>query len=439
MADLDLQRRKMPSPNKLHVTIPEPCKLSSVSSPISSASSAACSAYELYLRLPELRILWSSIDYPRWISEPVLKPSLQALEITFRLILTVASDTRPYVNRREWIRRLDSLSTSQIKLVAAICEDDNYYDDGNENVSAAPVSNGWSSLSLLSEIATCRTSESIGQKILSTIENEMRWCKYTLGLGEPNLAGKPYLQYDAVCRPEELHSLKNNPYSDHIENQENQMLYTIHQILESWIYVSVNLLNRIESTIEDGKFEKASFDVYLLERIWKLLAEIEDLHILMDPEDFLKVKKQLQIKSTSQDDAFCFWSKGLVEMAKMSKELRQKVPAVLEVEVDPTGGPRLQEAAMKLYSRKTEYEKIHLLQGMQAVESAAKRFFFGYQKLVATMMGSAEANANRTAANHESCDSLTQVFMEPPYYPSLDAAKTFLGEFWNQLGCNGRH
>lgn len=433
MADLDLQRRKMVSP-KLHVTIPEPFNLTSVSSPISSSSSSACSAYELYLRLPELRNLWSSLDYPNWISEPILKPSLQALEITFRLILTVASDTRPYINRREWIRRLDYLSTSQIKIVAAICEDE---DDDYESV--APVSNGWSSLSLLSEIATCRTSESIGQKILSTIENEMRWCKYTLGLGEPNLAGKPYLRYDVVCRPEELHSLMKNPYSDHIENQENQMLYTIHQILESWIYVSVNLLYRIESRIKEGKFEKASSDVYLLERIWKLLAEIEDLHILMDPEDFLKVKKQLQIKSTSQNDAFCFWSKGLVKMAKMSKELRQKVPAVLEVEVDPTGGPRLQEAAMKLYSRKTEYEKIHLLQGMQAVESAAKRFFFGYQKLVAAMMGSAEANANRTAASHESCDSLTQVFMEPPYYPSLDAAKTFLGEFWSQLGSNGRH
>ncbi|EOA25799.1 hypothetical protein CARUB_v10019166mg [Capsella rubella] len=431
MADLDLQTRK------LHLTIPhEPCKLSSfVPSPISSSSSAACSAYELYLRLPELRCLWSSLYFPRWISEPVLKPSLQALEITFRLILTVSSDTRPYINRREWIRRLDSLSTSQIKIVAAICEND----DGDETLSAAPVSNGWSSLSLLSEIATSRTSESLGQKILVTIENEMRWCKYTLGLGEPNLAGKPYLQYDAICRPEELHSLKNNPYSDHIENQENQMLYTIHQILESWVYVSVNLLNRIESRIEEGKFEKASSDMYLLERIWKLLTEIEDLHILMDPEDFLKVKKQLHVKSTSQNDAFCFWSKGLVRMAKMSKELRHKVPAVLEVEVDPTGGPRLQEAAMKLYSRKTEYEKIHLLQGMQAVESAAKRFFFGYQKLVATMMGSAEANANRTAANHEPCDSLTQVFMEPPYYPSLDAAKTFLGEFWSQLGCHRRN
>lgn len=435
MADLDLQR-KMVSPKKLHVTIPEEQFNLSVSSPMSCSSAAACSAYELYLRLPELRNLWSSLDFPQWITEPVLKPAIQALEITFRLILTVASDTRPYINRREWIRRLDSLATSQIKIVATICDDE---EDGDVS-AAAPVTNSWSSLSLLSEIATCRTSESIGKKILCTIENEMRWCKYTLGLGEPNLAGKPYLRYDVVCRPEEVHSLKNNPYADHIENQENQTLYTIHQILESWIYVSVNLLNRIESRIEEGRFEKASSDVYLLERIWKLLTEIEDLHILMDPEDFLKVKKQLQIKSTSQNDAFCFRSKGLVEMAKMSKELRQKVPAVLAVDVDPTGGPRLQEAAMRLYSRKNEYEKIHLLQGMQAVESAAKRFFFGYQKLVAAMMGSAEANANRTAAgHHESCDSLTQVFMEPPYYPSLDAAKTFLGEYWSHLGCNGRY
>ncbi|CAH8360443.1 unnamed protein product [Eruca vesicaria subsp. sativa] len=421
MADLDLER-KMVSPKNLHVTIPEPFDLS-----VSSNTSSSSAAYELYLRLPQLKTLWSSLDFPQWLSEPLLKPSLQALEITFRLILTVASDTRPYINRREWTRRLDSLVTSQIKIVASLCEEDD-----EEQV---PVTNVWSSTSLLSEIATCQTTDSIGRKILSTVENEMRWCRYTLGLGEPNLADKPYLQYDAVCRPEELQNLKNNPYADHIENQENQTLYTIHQVLESWIHVSLNLLNRIESRIDEGKFEKASSDVYLLENIWKLLAEIEDLHILMDPEDFLKVKKQLKIKSTSQNDAFCFRSKGLVEMAKMSKELRHKVPAVLGVEVDPTGGPRLQEAAMRLYSRKAEYEKIHLLQGMQAVESAAKRFFFGYQKMAAAMMGSAEANANRTAASHhhESCDSLTQVFMEPTYYPSLDAAKTFIGEFWSNL------
>ncbi|KAG2328877.1 hypothetical protein Bca52824_000057 [Brassica carinata] len=373
MADLDLERKMVSPDKKLHVTVPEPFDLS-VSSPISSSSSSAAAAYELYLRLPELKT-----------------SALQAIEITFRLILTVASDTRPYINRREWTRRLDSLVTSQIKIVASLCEDD------EDDVEHVPAGNGWSSTSLLSEIATCRTTESIGQKILCTVENEMRWCKYTLGLGEPNLTGKPYLQYDAVCRPEELHSLKNNPYADHIENQENQTLYTIHQILESWIHSS-----------------RASSDVYLLETIWNLLSEVEDLHILMDPEDFLKVKKQLKIKSTSQNDAFCFRSKGLVEMAKMSKELRQKVPAVLQVEVD---------------LRRSEVAR----SGDEALLEE-DRIFFGYQKLAAAMMGSAEANANRTAASHhESCDSLTQVFMEPTYYPSLDAAKTFLGEFWSNL------
>jgi len=46
-------------------------------------------------------------------------------------------------------------------------------------------------------------------------------------------------------------------------------------------------------------------------------------------------------------------------------------------------------------------------------------------------MGSAEMNAT---ASQESCDSLSQIFMEPTYFPSLDAAKTFLGEFWSHLG-----
>ncbi|XP_019057715.1 PREDICTED: nematode resistance protein-like HSPRO2 [Tarenaya hassleriana] len=429
MVSSDLPTNKSPklSP-KPRVTIPAvPINVPALS-PVSCSSSAACSAYELYLRLPELRSLWSSRGFPLWNSEPVLKPALQALEITFRLILAVFSDERPYTNRREWRRRLEMLATSQVQLVAAICEDDAEAEEA-DNGGLAPVGDRRSELSLLPQLATWRKTEDVGLKILSTIDTEMRRSRYALGLGERNLTGKKYLRYDAVCRPNEIHSLKNNPFSDHIDNRENQILYTVHQILESWIQTSLVLLNRIESRIGEGKFEEASSDVYLLERIWKLLSEIEDLHLLMDPDDFLKLKNQIQIKSSSHNDAFCFRSRGIVEMAKRSKELRQKVPAVLAVEVDPAGGPRLQDAAMRLYARKREPEKIHLLQGMQAAEAAAKRFFFAYRQLVATVMGSAEATAS-----HDPSDSLTRAVMEPTYFPSLDAAKTFLGEFWGRWG-----
>ncbi|CAN6978402.1 unnamed protein product [Brassica oleracea var. botrytis] len=422
MVDMDWKRKMVSSElsSKLHVTIPSPFKVP-VSSPISCSAPAACSAYELYLRLPELKKLWSSREFPQWNDEPILKPALQALEITFRLILSVCSDTRPYTNHREWNRRLDSLVTNQIQLIATICEED------EEGDRSAPLGDKRSSLSLLPHLATWRKSEALGRKILCTIDNEMRRCKYTLGLGEQNIAGKPNLRYDAVCKPNEVYSLKDNPYADHIENEENQTLYVLHQILESWIHASGNLLRRINTRISEGRFGDAASDVYLVERIWKLMAEIEDLHVLMDPEDFLKLKKQLQIKSNGQNDAFCFRSRGLVEMMKMTKDLREKVPAVLGVEVDPTGGPRLQDAVMRLYATKGDCDKIHLLQGMQAVEAAAKRFFFAYKQLVAVVMGSAETS-------QESRDSLSQIYMEPTYFPSLDAAKTFLGEFWSHLG-----
>ncbi|KAJ4906737.1 Nematode resistance protein-like HSPRO2 [Raphanus sativus] len=424
MVDMDWKRKMVSSElgSKLHVTIPSPFKVP-VSSPISCSDPSACSAYELYLRLPELRKIWSSRDFPKWNDEPILKPALQALEITFRLISAVCSDTRPYNNHREWNRRLDSLVTDQIQLIAAICEEEEVGEDDR----TPPLGDGRSSLSLLPHLATWRKSEALGRKILSTIDNEMRRCKYTLGLGEQNIAGKPNLRYDAVCRPKEIYSLKDNPYADHIDNEENQTLYVIHQILESWIHASGNLLTRVDARIEEGRFGEASGDVFLVERIWKLMAEIEDLHVLMDPEDFLKLKKQLQIRSNGRNDAFCFRSRGLVETTRMTKDLREKVPAVVGVEVDPTGGPRLQEAVMRLYATKGECDKIHLLQGMQAVEAAAKRFFFAYKQLVAVVMGSAETS-------QESCDSLSQIFMEPTYFPSLDAAKTFLGEFWSHLG-----
>lgn len=465
MVDLDWKANGSPDmPNKspklskkLHVSIPLQVSIPLFFRPaeICAASATACSAFEDYLRLPELRKFWTSEEFPTWKNESVLKPALQALEITFRFISTVLSDPRPYANRREWNRRLESLTTSQIQIIANLCEDEQ--EDGATRGTAPIVdlksSNGvlardgsyaevWkipgdatvvsrtSEASLLPRLATWQKSEDIAQKILYSIECEMRRCPYTLGLGEPNLAGKPNLEYDLVCKPSELHSLKKSPY-DHINNYENQTLYTTHQILESWIYVSQQILKRVAERIENNDFERAASDCYLIERIWKLLVEIDDLHLLMDPDDFLRLKTQLCIKASDDTKPFCFRSKGLVEITRQCKELKHKVPHILGVEVDPMGGPRVQEAAMKLYGEKKEAEKIHLLQALQAIESAVKRFFYAYKQLLVAVMGSLEANANRVVLSSESCDSLSQIFLEPTYFPSLDAAKTFLGDIWN--------
>ncbi|XP_048326320.2 nematode resistance protein-like HSPRO2 [Ziziphus jujuba] len=437
--------------NKLHISVPMPPSFRTVQAEISTASSSSCSAYEHYLRLPELRKLWSSKEFPDWKNESILKPALQALEITFRFISIVSSDPRPYANQREWKRRLESLTTNQIEVIAMLCEDE--VEDG-ETRGRAPIvdlssSKGvlardgsyaevWkipgettvvsrtSEASLLPRLVTWQKSEDVAQKILYSLECEMRRCPYTLGLGEPNLAGKPNLDYDLVCKPAEVHSLKKSPY-DFVGNYENQTVYTTHQLLESWIFVSQELLRRVADRVEGKDFEKASSDCYMIERIWKLLAEIEDLHLLMDPDDFLRLKNQLGVKSMEDSEAFCFRSKALVEIAKQSKDLKHKVPNILGVEVDPKGGPRIQEAAMKLYSEKKGFEKIHLLQALQAIESALKRFFYAYKQVLVIVMGSLEAKGNRVVVS-DACDSLSQIFLEPTYFPSLDAAKTFLGD-----------
>ncbi|CAL1374687.1 unnamed protein product [Linum trigynum] len=467
MVDLHWKAKMVSSdlPNSLQVQIPAPAApsfrgVTSVSP--ASASDSACSAYELYLRLPELRKLWSDREFPEWRNEPVLKPALHALEITFRFVSTVLSDPRPYANKRQWKRRLESLATTQIQLIAALCEDDDggapvvdlssgsgvlaressYAEvwtipaGGEEDSAAAVVVSRASEASLLPPLSTWQTSEDVAQKIMYSIECEMRRCPYTLGLGEPNLAGKPNLDYDAVCKPGQLHSssLKRNPYDQQIENQENQALYTAHQILESWIQVAKQVIGRLTERIVAEEFESAASDCYFVEQIWKLLAEIEDLHLLMDPDDFLKLKNQLSIRSAAETEPFCFRSRSLVEITRSCKELKHKVPEILGVEVDPKGGPRIQEAAMRLYREKSDFEKIHLLQALQAVEAALKKFFYAYKQVLVAVMGSLEAKGNAAGAavvvaSSESCDSLTRLFLEPTYFPSLDAAKTFLGKF----------
>uniref|UniRef100_A0A6N2NKY3 Hs1pro-1 C-terminal domain-containing protein n=1 Tax=Salix viminalis TaxID=40686 RepID=A0A6N2NKY3_SALVM len=455
MVSSDLPNKSPKISTKLHISIPAiPFRGVSNISPI-PASNSSCSAYEHCFRLPELRKIWDRKEFPDWKTESILKPALQALEITFRFISTVLSDARPYSNRREWTRRVESLTASQIELIAIIIEDeaedsttrgtapivdlsssngvlirDGSYAEVWKVPGETTVVNKTSESSLLPRLATWQTSEDVAQKILYSIECEMRRCPYTLGLGEPNLNGKPSLAYDAVCRPNEIHALKKSPY-DHINNHENQSVYNTHQILEAWIHVAQQIIQRVTARIESKEFPKAANDCYLVERIWKLLAEIEDLHLMMDPDDFLRLKNQLQMRSPDETAPICFRSRELVEITKSCKELKHKVPAILGVEVDPKGGPRIQEAAMRLYSEKKEFEKVFLLQAFQAIEGALKRFFYAYKQLLVVVMGSLEAKGNGVAVTSESCDSLTQLFLEPTYFPSLDAAKTFLGESWS--------
>lgn len=411
-----------------------------ITNDISTAAPPLCAAYDHYLRLPELRNLWNTRDFPNWSNEPILKPALQALEITFRFLSTVLSDPRPYSNRREWNRRVECLATRQIEIISMLCEDE----ETRGTAPTADLSNGesnsrsrsYSEASLLPRLATWYKSKDVAQRILLSVECQMRRCPYTLGLGEPNLDEKPSLLYDAVCRPDQVHYLKTTPYDDRVENQENHAVHATHQIVESWIHVSRKILERIGDAIEGKRLEKAAEDCYAVERIWKLLAEVEDVHLMMDPGDFLKLKNQLSVRGETA--SFCLRSKDLVEVVKLCRDLRHFVPEVLEVEVDPSGGPRIQEAAMRLFvaEKVSGFEKVHLLQAMQAIEVAMKRFFYAYKQVLAVVMGSSEANGNRVGL---SCvdggggggDSLTHMFLEPTYFPSLDAAKTFLGYFWD--------
>ncbi|XP_047323599.1 nematode resistance protein-like HSPRO2 [Impatiens glandulifera] len=438
--------------NKFSISIPTIVRLGEVS----PATDSACSAYEHYLRLPDLKKLWDCKEFPDWKNESILRPALQALEITFRLVSTVLSDPRPYSNRREWKRKLESLAMNQVELIAMICEDEEEFSDtqgkpptiglfssagvlSREDSSTevwklssntTVVSRG-SESSLLPRLATWRTAEDIAQNILYSIECEMRRCPYTLGLGEPNLSGKPNLDYDLICKPYNLQSLKKPPSDDF--NHENQTVYTTHQILECWIRVSHEILHRVVDRIDSNEFERAANDCWMIERIWKVLEQIEDLHLLMDPNDFLRLKSQLTVKSDSSSSAaFCFRSRSLIDITKKSKNLRHKLPDILGVEVDPLGGPRIQEAAMNLYrkkTKKTEFEKIHLIQSMQAIESAMKRFYYAYKQVLVIMVGSLEAQGNQSFVSE---DSLAHIFLEPTYFPSLDAAKTFLGDYWEQ-------
>ncbi|XP_052148318.1 nematode resistance protein-like HSPRO1 [Oryza glaberrima] len=427
--------------------------------PLRGQDDTAVEEYDQYLRLPELARLWKDRCCPEWADEGLVKPALQALEITFRFISVALSDPRGYASRRELARRLEALAAREVELVAALCEGEQCPPlaelSASKGVlprersasevwkipgSAAAVVCQVSEASLLPRLAAWDKSETVAARIKYAIESQMQGCVFTLGLGEPNLAGKPVLEYDRVVRPHELHALKAKiapePKTGY-RNKENEALFTIHQILESWLCAASQLLTRLNNRIEARNWEAAASDCWILERVWKLLADVEDLHLLMDPDDFLRLKSQLAIRAAPGSDASsCFRSRALLHVANATRDLKKRVPCVLGVEVDPNGGPRVQEAAMRLFHSRRRGEgeeagKVELLQAFQAVEAAVRRFFFAYRQLVAAVMGTAESSTNRALFSPaEEMDPLAQMFLEPPYFPSLDAAKTFLADYW---------
>ncbi|KAI5001759.1 hypothetical protein ZWY2020_026409 [Hordeum vulgare] len=143
-------------------------------------------------------------------------------------------------------------------------------------------------------------------------------------------------------------------------------------------------------------WEAAARDCWILERIWKLLADIKDLQLQMDLDDFLRLKSQLAIRSAPDDtDApFCFRSRALLHAANATRDIEKLMPWVIGVEVDPNVVPRVQEAAMRLYHSRRRGKgedagKIELLQAFQTVEAAVRRFFFAYRQVVAVVCGTA--------------------------------------------------
>ncbi|MGJ2543811.1 hypothetical protein ACR8G9_22735, partial [Salmonella enterica subsp. enterica serovar Paratyphi A] len=58
--------------SKLRISVPPPIRVIGDSSPVASESD--CLAYEHFIRLPELKKIWNSTEFPSWKNECILKP-----------------------------------------------------------------------------------------------------------------------------------------------------------------------------------------------------------------------------------------------------------------------------------------------------------------------------------------------------------------------------
>ncbi|KAL3695818.1 hypothetical protein R1sor_009894 [Riccia sorocarpa] len=424
-------------------------------------SSEACEAYARYLHLPELSHLQKLQLWTGWDNEALVRPALHSLEMIFRLISSTLFDTRDYVDKEEWLRRLEALVNTQVELISHISEGDHSAPTTKQQASSSSATSsgpGWqkfgsrstslrcSQESLLPRMATWKKAQSIVTRLHFAIEGHMLRVPWTLGLGEPNLSGKPVLEYDKICTPLEVYANRQSS----AEYSEDHALATAHQILEAWLVVAQGLVKCIEERISAGDSEAAAKKCWILERVWKLCTSTMDLLQVMDPDDFMRLKQELATqtkvgsKMVTSGAAYCLRSSMMRTVTKACKELRRFVPQIVGVEADPKGGPRLQEAVMELFNSHGQRTRgrmdqshsyhtgsIHLLQAFQAVEAAIRQFFFTYQQLVIIVMGSGDYKGAIQLEN-SGIDALQQLYSEPPYFPSVDGARTFLGDFWHQ-------
>lgn len=169
-------------------------------------------AYELYLHLPELHQLWRTSLCSNWANECIVKPALHALEMVFRLLTSILQDPRPYIARDEWLRKLESLANMEIELVSHLVEGDKRapitavgsVPPAWQRVGSRPFVSRTSQTSLLSILPNWKGAQNLRARLLYAIEGHMLRAPFTLGLGEPNLAGKPLFEYDRICTPSEV-------------------------------------------------------------------------------------------------------------------------------------------------------------------------------------------------------------------------------------------
>lgn len=432
-------------------------------------SDSECKAYELYTHLSELSSMWKTRLWPGWSNEEILRPALQGLELNFRMISSVLCDSRHYCNRAEWLRRLEVLVKLQLEIISSIVDGDLHapvtkpsvsagvlaLNDGQEvwqRMGTRPLVSKSSRESLLPRLACWNKAEEVVASIHLAIECFFLRAPFTLGLGERNLSGKPVLDYDKICKPAQLYDCKQ-PIKDH---PEDHMLSTVHQIAECWAFVTNGLVKRLEILLHQGDLEEATKKSWVVERVWNLISSTMDLLALIDPDDLMKLRHGLDMNTnfrTSADHSqrtyssvvYCLRSNLLRTATRACKDLRHLVPMIVGVEADPKGGPRLQEAIMELFRThalpveaseatkkfgSNQANAVHVLQAFQAIEMATRKFYFAYQQLVISMMGSGGFKGSYQTEISAS-DALAQIYSEPPYFPSVDGAKTFLGNYWH--------
>ncbi|OQR93039.1 hypothetical protein ACHHYP_02989 [Achlya hypogyna] len=272
------------------------------------------------------------------------------------------------------------------------------------------------------------------------------------GMQPTGVSGQLYLPYDALVQP--LYVRRKCVECDDPEAfPEDHFFATVHQITEAWCCVLERQLDRAQELLDEMALdtdprplvEGAARRYRYCTHIWEYLIDHISILSEMDCADYLTLKLHLHGASGGQS----------VRLRQLSRRIPHLLPLELPLAIGPIQGPFdptslshvlrvlatirvgdtgddiaavAQLQAMYAAHVSPAADFVQLLQAIQMLENAVRRFYFGHQQLAIMVLGASAAGTGSPGKQDFTVNMLERGWKNARRYVCCERAKVHLSE-----------